>query len=167
MSVLIARQQLVAAAASIVFQSIPQNYADLRLEFVGASSSAGGLDSLQVRLNGDAGANYDWVYNHGNNGAISSAGNNGDSSFRLSTLASAGAGVVSQMSARFGAYAGTVLHKTFMSTGTVGSTVFANGVTDTIGGQWRNAAAIASLTLYPNTGPNFIVGTVASLYADE
>lgn len=81
---LISSQILLNPTATITFSGIPQNYKDLVLEVVAASSTAG--NSIAFTVNGDTATNYSETRMYGD-GATTGSGRN--SNLTLSSLNSA------------------------------------------------------------------------------
>ena len=154
----IATTTLGSAAASITFSSIPATYTDLRLVFVGTTTTGG---SGYCRFNSDSGSNYSATYLRGDGSTASSARSSnydrvpfGDGDYGISTS------VPELDTIDIFSYAGST-NKTCLVTispdkngsGTLGRTV----------SLWRNTAAITSITL-TNGGTNWATGTTATLY---
>ena len=157
---------LGADAATIDFSGIPGNYEDLRLVVQGRSSAAAVQDVLSLRMNGDAGANYDFTVEYISNAGAAADVNVGQTSAELSSIAAATApaDAADAVVVDIPKYARTVFQKGFTTLGgvkqgtTVGS-IFARHAV----GYWRSLAAINRLTLLLTTG-SFKAGTVATLY---
>lgn len=155
----IQRIEAAAALASFDFQNIPSYFNHLRLIVVGRSDAAGvSQATCFCRFNGDAGANYDYIYIgsevFGQTGAF--VGN--------VTGSTAGAALAGGLDVLVPNYAATAFQK-------LGHFQGANKQGTTAGTQrndngaffWRNAAAINRLTAYLGSG-NWIAGSVATLY---
>lgn len=172
---LIQEQVLGSAASNITFSSIPNTYRHLKLIALLASSRAANNDALLLRLNGDSGANYaaNTEYTAGNTTGFAGG-------FVGAALTSLGAAQVCVPAANGTAHAPGVLEADFFyyanttwwksckltlcnldSSLGLQSNVFSEIV---LNGGWRNTAAINAIALTLNTGPNFIAGSIASLY---
>ena len=156
----IATTTLGSAAASITFSSIAASWTDLKLVVVATTA---GQDSVQIRFNGDAAANYshhDLYSNQVSVGAVAIAATD---AIILALSAVASPIPVSFLVDIF-SYAGST-YKTILSSGSGDKNggVVAQGVEITTG-MWRNTAAITSIALTLNGGGNFSTGTTATLY---
>ena len=161
---------LTGTAASVTFSSIPGTYRTLVLMVQSKSDRAATSDSVQCQINGDTGNNYDAIYNY----------ERGDDS-RASGAALAGANIWigyceaatggmadnwSPLVCQFPGYALTDRDKWLQSR----SAVFGDASTAADlfmtwhAGRWQNTAAITSLLIKLNTGPNFISGSRFTLY---
>jgi len=164
--VVIASQTLSSTASSITFSSIPATYTDLRIVFTGLLTTAGTGDTLAMRFNSDAGANYSRTFIQG------------DGSAAISSRATAQeygliAGQIANFNPSFAgvdifSYAGTTF-KTFLSqsadVGTSGGSGQYGDVTSFVN-LWRSTAAITSVQIAPRYGSSgtFAIGTTATLY---
>ena len=148
---------LGSSASSVTFSSIPATYRDLILVVGNLTGSA--TNSLYLRLNGDTGSNYSFVYmNAVSGGTVSSSGTNNLGLF----LGSANAGISSterQTSiANIMDYSATDKHKTALARWNQTAEVAA------IASRWASTSAITSLQVYINGGATMGTGTTASLY---
>ena len=151
---------------SITISSIPGTYLNLKLVGV-LQGNASTQDGVSLQFNGDSGDNYDYSFIYGG-GSLGASGNHGDgqSSAVVAFLADSGqvAHYPSPVEILIPTYAGTTFWKTFLANSMRNS----NGNPDFdvayIGGGWHNTAAITSITLFPNTGPNFTAGSTISIY---
>ncbi len=162
---LIAETILAADAASITFSSIPQTFRHLRLVVFGRCSLATSTTLAYLRMNGDAGATYDWQQLHGNAATVG-AGEGFADIIRAGYIsgANAPAGVASGLSATVFDYARTAWQKAVISlSGGKGNVTSGSLIVVAVSGFWRSNAAITSLTLIAS-GSNFVAGTVATLY---
>jgi hypothetical protein len=158
---------LASPAATVTFPSIPQTYRHLELEIVGRTDAAGtGISGINVRFNGDAGANYDWEFVKGG-GTTASAGNALNATSALGgdlpqASALAGSPGVSRM--RIPLYSGTAFHKVLyglesFKTGTTAASSSAQATTS----WWRSTAAITQIDVIASAG-NFVAGSYVGLY---
>jgi len=163
-------QTLAATNASVVFTSIPQIYAHLKLVLsLRTDEGAASVSQLQLRFNGDTGNNY------ASNGlAISGSTVSGLSQASTAAMDIGAATASTADAGRFGMaevaivdYANTTRHKTCISTGGAqggtGTTIGANSTSRYMTGIWNSTAAINQITLLAN-GNLFQIGSRATLY---
>lgn len=159
---------LSGTAASVTFSSIPQIYRHLRLIIQARTSVAAETDLVLLRFNGDSGANYDVQVLAINAATLTGVAARGNTSIGLGRAegANSRADNFSPTQGWVYGYALTNREK------------WANGLSASFGdvsadadlreeyrtGRWRNTAVITSLTLLPNTGPNFVSGSIFQLY---
>lgn len=166
---LIARQQLGANAASIVFSNIPQTFRDLRLVMRLRGTAAGDQVSAYVQMNAvvsgyDASLTQD--FNTYTGGGIAPGG------FWLTGLVGFHGGFHSAAAASANAFgAGEILINEYSDTTKRKQTFALGGYTDgtrhygmTVFSGNAATAAISSLTLVPTSG-SWLSGSVVSLYA--
>ena len=147
----IASQVLTSTAASITFESVPQNYADLYIVIRGDSATT--IES-GLRFNNDSGSNYSStrIYN-ASGGANSDRFTSGSYAY-IGDLKSAGQTVTVIQVAN---YCNTTTYKTVLTR---------SGYTDyqfSIVSLWRNTSAVNALTLIGNGG-SWSSGTTFDLY---
>lgn len=156
----IATTTLSSPATQIDFTSIPNTYTDLRIVFVGTTSSTGYV--VRVRFNGDSGNNYSSTYIDG-----TSAGSAGSSRYSNVQRLTAGQGFTSTTELNL------VTYDIFSYAGSTNkSTLFTqqqdNNGTGAVAynvGLWRNTAAITTIRLFTDDpSVNFITGSRATLY---
>jgi hypothetical protein len=159
---LIAAQTLSAATTSVIFSAIPQTYNHLKIQYSG-TTTASSKQVLYLRLNGDSGISYDTQ-------AMWATGTTTGALRRLSiTAMEAGALSASSTATTSG---GEVLIPGYSAAGIkmiyAQSSFFIAGdglwVWSASGMWWNNAAAITSITLYPDNGQQFSAGATISLY---
>lgn len=154
---------LGSAAANITFSSIPATYTDLFLVLSGRSSRTGYADDeVLVRFNGST-TGYSYKELQGNGSSATSFGNTNNAIYRGAvTAANATSNTFSNNSYYIPNYAGATNKSVSLDT------TAENNATGTrmviIAGLWSNTAAITSISLTPEVGPNFITGSTASLY---
>lgn len=147
----IATTTLGTATNSVSFTSIPNTFTDLVIVFVGSTASS---DVLAFTFNSDTGSNYSDTYFFGNG---SSAGTGRHTSatriFGTNTDTSQGMNTVHIMN-----YANTNMFKSVAITG--------HRSTDniTFSGLWRSTSAISTVTFITNSGNNYTVGSMFSIY---
>jgi len=167
---LISETVLTGNAASVTFTSIPQGYRHLVLVFSARTDRAAEEDQIDVRLNGDAGANYDWLQIKGDVGVgVATSGARAASSMRLASCegANSAANGFTGGHIQFDYYATADRLKTGYGPG---SGIFGDVNADTDlhlkirYGHRRNAAATTAIALFPQTGLNFVAGSRFTLY---
>lgn len=147
---------LTGTAASVTFSSISQLYRDLVLVAdIGATSS----DALNCRINGDTGANYNYVVAYGTGTAT---GSYSGSSQTLLGLSGYENGVLNtsrtMLQVSFQDYSATNKHKTLLT-----RLNLASDRTWMNAGRWASTSAITSFVIYPGSG-SFTAGTTMALY---
>jgi hypothetical protein len=121
-----------------------------------------------MRFNGDSAANYDWQQLDGSSTTASASTQRGDTSLRAGACEAANsrASSFSPTDAIIYQYDNTSIEK------------FAIGLSGRMGDvsadtdlsiiarlfRWRSTVAITSITLLPNVGPNFVSGSIFTLY---
>lgn len=158
---LISHQKLGSAATDITFSSIPQTYKHLRLICRLRSTRASSNDSICIQFNGDTGSNY----NNQLNGAAAAAGQYGAAGNTKLPVLRASAGTLAAQSFTGGAieipfYNETDAYKTAWGIGVTGLGQYAVAGQ---GGEWKNTAAITSVRVFPDNGPNFAAGSEIDL----
>jgi hypothetical protein len=146
---------LGSSASSVTFSSIPATYRDL----VVVTNVDGTLQSnYWLRLNGDTGSNYSYVFARGNGTTASSSSSAGQTSMRLNGDADvmtdfSHVAVLSIMD-----YSATDKHKTVLIRPNTASRAADMGA-----GRFASTSAITSVLLFLSTG-NFDVGSTFNLY---
>lgn len=154
-----------SGAPSITFSNIPQNYKDLQLRFITRNNRSGqSVDALNIKANGDGGANY---ANHRLQGDGSTASSSGGTSLgyaifaqtpaSIATAGIFGAGVIDILD-----YANTNKYKTFRTLS--GYDANGSGYVGLYSGLWQSTAAINSLTISSNDGSGVLQYTSFALY---
>jgi hypothetical protein len=156
---LIESKTLGTAAASIEFTSIPQDGTDLVLFLSGRTDRSALGDSVYVAFNSST-SGFSSRYLQGNGASVSS----GTEARFLCTVTGASntANTFDSSSIYIPNYAGST-NKSY-STDTVQENNATTSAQTIIAGLWSNTAAITSITITLATGPNFVAGTIASLY---
>jgi hypothetical protein len=149
---------LAAAASSVTFTSIPQNFRDLVLVCTGTTSNTG-INSIIIRFNSDSGSNYPLITMNG-------TGSGTNSAFATNNGALAGLAISSSVNANIAHildYSATNKHKTVLSRGNSlgGSYIRASST------RWANTAVIQSIICLIDTGANFNSGSTFFLYGIE
>jgi hypothetical protein len=152
----IATTTLGSAAASITFSSISSSYTDLRLVFVGGTSTA--TFEMWFRVNSDTGTNYSQTNLYGNGGTGAS---NRASSANYIVLSNTAPGTPTELiTVDLFSYAGST-NKTFLITDSNDKN--GSGFVWRKAGLWRSTSAITSVTVLSEAG-NLVAGTTATLY---
>ena len=135
-------------SSTITFTSIPATYSHLQLRGIARNNNSAD-DSFALTFNSDTGTNYS---RHGLTGSGTAA-----ASYAGSTVANVGIWAISAIANTFGAavidvldYANTNKYKTIRSLN--GYDNNGSGYIVLTSGNWRNTAAITSITLTANAG---------------
>lgn len=166
---LISETILGASAGSISFATIPQTYRTLVFVLSLRTDRVAEVDIPVIQFNGDTGNNYDYAYISANDTTVSSDGVRGAANIwaGLCEAASSTASAFSSIVIFIPSYADTNMFKTVI---VPPSGVFGNVSADTDAfirvnyGKWRSTAAITSVTIDQNTGPNYVQFSRAALY---
>jgi hypothetical protein len=153
----IATTTLGTAGTSITFSSIPATYTDLRLVYVGSTSSS---DGISVRVNGDTASNYSDTSMEGRGTVAASQNLTNRTFWSLAGFWSANTDTTKFMQTLdiFSYTQG--INKTALGT----SSLDKNGSGDVLRTVhlWRSTSVINSLTVAASV--NMPVGTTATLY---
>lgn len=154
----IATKTLTNAQTTLVFSSIPENYRDLVL-VMSAQSSSSTIYNVDIRFNGDAGANYSNVQIIGNGTAAQST--SGTGSTGVSAIIHASTHPSGNVIINIFDYWQINKHKNVLVRDTTPSES-----ARLRSGVWASTAAIRSISIIPNTTfPfNLQVGSTFSLY---
>ena len=155
----IATTTLTSTAATITLSSIPATYTDLILVVNIGANVAG---NMQVRLNGDTGANYSTVTAIAYNNTVTGSGYYGPQSFMYANVASALPTTLGSASAvmQFHNYSNSTTYKNMVAR-------YANvsiPEVDATVSTWRNTAAITSINLSSYSASVYLVGTRVTIY---
>jgi hypothetical protein len=166
--VLIEETILGGAVASVTFSAIPGTYRTLALDAHARTSRVNESDSINWRVNGDSGANYDYSTNQIFNSGVGTADARAQTSARFSVVegSTARANCFAPVLAYWPGYALTSQEKYCKSFGNVvlDMNLDQDVRTSSSTGHWRSTAAITSLIILPNTGPNLASGSRFTLY---
>lgn len=165
----IANSTLTGSAVSIDLTSLPTSYAHLLILAYIRTDRAATLDNLSLRFNNDSTAIYDYNYTVASaSGAPSSVAATAQTAIRIAPNIPGATATAN----RFGCiaflvnhYAGTANHK--VATGnywSLSGTTTADVFTGTCGGNWRSAAAISRITIFPELGTNLVSGCRVTVY---
>ena len=161
---LISSNVLSSSAASITFSAIPSTYTDLVLRWSARSDRSATNDVMRLRINSDTANNYSWTYMSVEGGAPSASTNG--------SLSYIHAGVADAATATSNTFASGELYIPNYLASTKKPVSIINFQEDNItnaqlwclAGLWQGTAAITSVLLYPNIGPNFVSGSSFYLY---
>ena len=153
-------------ASTITFSSIPSTYTHLQLRFITRNNRSGqSVDALNIKANGDSGANY---ANHRLQGDGATATASGGTSLSAAIFAQTpastatasvfGAGVIDILD-----YANTSKYKTFRTLSGFDANT-APGYIGLYSGLWQSTSAINSLTISSNDGSGVLEYTSFALY---
>ena len=153
---------LTASQSSVTFDNLVSTYGSdyKHLQIRTTWSGGGSVNPLRLQFNGDTASNYSLHVLLGNGSSAISAAAASTSFFALGdsvTTTDAFAASVVDILDPFETTkytTGRILH------GRVGSTTFV----ELISGNWRNTAAVNSITIFGNAGINLIAGSRLSLY---
>ena len=159
--ILLERIELNASAASVTFANIPQSgYTDLKIEFSIRTDQSSVNENVYFAFNGST-ANFSarWFFGGGGSGIGSSttgriAGFGNGNTATSNTFGSSTVYIPNYTSANNKSYSGDAVLETNATTAYDGL----------IAGLWSNTAAITSITLTPQTGPNFLQYSTFSIY---
>jgi hypothetical protein len=159
----IAQFVAIGGETTYTFSSLPQTYDDLVIIHNARGDTAANDTQLDMRFNGDTGSNYNYQQLFANGTATSAVRNNSSSLLRINQFAAASstANVFTGGVTEVYAYANNVAFKS--ATGYGGNFDGSNIRSITGAGQWRNTAAITSVTVFPGAGA-FVAGSVITVY---
>lgn len=165
----IEEQELTASAASVVFSPIPQNFRKLVIDVQARTDRAAEIDSVNMQFNADAGANYDIILLRGNGTTASAVTARATTSINIVTIdgASSRASNFTPGTIEIPGYARTDRDKWAYcaNSGSFGNvSADADVFVDVRRGRWQKQTSISSITLIPGVGPNFVSGSVFTLY---
>ena len=151
-------------SSSISFTSIPSTYQHLQVRLMARTNRATEADFLTVIFNSDTGSNYSYHYLQGD-GTSAASSNSVNSPYVLlnrfaassATSGVNGVGVLDVLD-----YANTNKYKTTRSL--AGYDNNGSGVIELDSGNWRNTAAITSITIAPGAGTSFNQYSSFALY---
>lgn len=155
---LLATEILTSTQSSVTFSSIPSGYQHLQIRNV-ASVDGAADGSVRLRLNGDTGNNYSRHFLYGNGSSVGSVA--------ATSVAEMPIGAVNVSTTGFGAGVTDILDAFNTSKYTTIRSLYGIKTSESLiylaSGNWRNTAAITSLTIFPTSG-NFIAGSRFSIY---
>jgi hypothetical protein len=140
---------LAASSSSVTFSSIPQNFRDLILVYLGTT---GAVSGVEARVNGDSASNYSLVRMYsGGGGTGSTTATTNYYPVMYSGLPVTGMSILQIMD-----YSTTDKHKTALTRGSE----YNYSMTEALASRWANTAAITSLSISSsgfNSGSTFIL----------
>ena len=153
-----------AGASSITFSSIPSTYTHLQIRAIARTDRASEGDALGMQFNGDTSNNYS---RHQLNGDGSSASGDGAANTTFMQInrftgASANTSVFGVMVADVFDYANTNKFKTVRTLGGYDNNT--SGLITLNSGNWRNNAAVTSITLYSINSASLVQYSSFALY---
>lgn len=149
--VLLNQIELSSTASSVTFSNIPQGYGDLVLAVDARAAQA----DVRLRINGDTGASYNWLYAEGNGSSGSSNSSANQASFGYFYVSTA-TNFVSVLN--FMDYSATDKNKSLLIRNNQ-----ASARVSMIVGRWANTSAITSIELFTTPTGGYSAGTF-SLY---
>jgi hypothetical protein len=158
---IIQHQELGSAQASITFSSIPQTFTDLLLKVSLRTDRSASEDTVRLQFNSST-SNYSGRWLRADDGNNTASGTIGDRNLLLyQNTASTTSNTFSSAEVYIANYQASQA-KSF-SIDTVQEN---NGGSwrAIIAGLWNDSAAITSITLSPNVGPNLVQFSSATLY---
>jgi hypothetical protein len=158
--VLLERTELNASAASVTFANIPQSgYTDLKIVMSARTDKSAVNENVFLSFNGST-ANFSarWMFGDGsgvgNSTTARIAGFGNGNTATANTFGSSSFYIPNYTSSTNKSYSSDAVLETNATTAYAGL----------IAGLWSNTAAITSITLTPETGPNFLANSTFSLY---
>lgn len=162
--VLISEVVTSSSQASVTFSSIPATWRNLRVIVNGRGDTAASTVNVLLQLNGDTGANYDYMYSQAPAGGSIQAVAATSAIIGNVSGSTAPANVASGTDAVIYNYIGTTFQKyIWQQSGVKAANTVANMFVETGAAWWRLTAAITSVKIFPSAG-NFVDGSVVSLY---
>lgn len=163
----IASTTLTGSAASVTFSNIPQIFRTLALVVQARTDRVLENDALIIRFNADSGANYDDNSVYLTNDTVSGITRRGQDGIRgIAEAANSRANTFSPTFIYVFNYADTNLEKWVDLYASAFGDVSADAdlITYFTGARWRNTDAIATITLIPGVGPNFVTSSVFQVW---
>jgi hypothetical protein len=158
--ILLERTELNASAASVTFANIPQTgYTDLKIVMSARTNKSAVNENVFLSFNGST-ANFSarWMFGDGsgvgNSTTARIAGFGNGNTATANTFGSSSFYIPNYTSSTNKSYSSDAVLETNATTAYAGL----------IAGLWSNTAAITSITLTPETGPNFLANSTFSLY---
>ena len=156
---------LSSSAASVTFSGLGaySNYKHLQIRAVVRTDRTATQDGVTFTFNGDSAANYSWHRLNGSGSSVTST--SGVSTNYMYAFVTTDNGATTDS---FGAMVIDILDPfettKFTTARTLGGIAEgANSWINLASGNWRNTAAVTSITFDQTTGPNFVAGTRFSL----
>lgn len=157
----LANVTLGTTTAAVTFSSISQSYRDLRVVFMGTTTS---LANVLFQFNGDGTATYSKVAMAGRSASSTPTSQaNTSSSAHFNFLTATNSSILSSATLDIFDYSSTDKHKSYLARNSSqeGDGTFSG--TEAIAGRWANTAAITTMYFLPGAG-SFAAGTTIALY---
>lgn len=169
---LIASTVLGSTGTSIVLPSsgsLNQGFKNLRIHLhARVHNNAGNLGTLNIRFNGDTGANYDWLEGYENNGTFTTTATaRGDTSIAIDGAPEALTTDVwwAEYIINIVNYSGTTMNKNLFSYKSSEYSSVAAGISLLYAcGFWRSSSAITSITILPIADVTLEAGSAAYVF---
>lgn len=151
-------------AANITFTSIPQTYDGLYLVLSSRSDRSGANNDAQfMQFNNDTG-NHSYQFVGGNGSSANASSNSGVGFIYVGQLPASTA-----TGSTFGNVGISIPNYTSssnksISVNSIGENNASEAYQRVLGGLWSNSGAITSIKIYPESGPNLVQYSSASLY---
>lgn len=149
-----------------LFPTIFGFYRNLRIMVYGKGDNATNHVGVRMRINADAGNNYDYQLLQAQNAAVTAVESIGNSSGLCGYLVAASGSATNPgaVDIMIPDWSGTVYRKQWYSTSPRHNTDLTNTVyLVTVGGKWRSNVPITRIELFPDAG-NFAADTIISVY---
>lgn len=154
--------------ATVSFSSIGPEYSALKIIGIGRSTAAGtGTDGIQLRFNGDTGANYASQAGNANQSSGTGFQLTAQTSMRVAELIKAGdiATYPCGFEILIPFYTTTTFNKVVLSHySTINNTNINNLFDITVSAHWASTSAVTSMELFTASGSNYVTGTEFRLY---
>lgn len=158
-------EQSISGVSSVTFSSIPSTYRDIRVILRARGTQVAANTQVNITVNGDTGANYDYMTLRGNGATASTNSAAAASAWALQlSAANAPAGVSGTVDLMISDYTGTTFQKDGWAANNMkNGTGIGNLFSQFTSVFWRSTAAITSITFTLASG-NFATGSTATLY---
>jgi hypothetical protein len=163
----IAETALGASAASVTFSNIPQGFRSLLLITQARTDAAAENDNINIRLNNDSGANYDFQQVYGNSTTVAATTNRATSTPQsgITEAANSRSNTFAPAMTLIPGYASTSEKWLLTLTAAFGNVSADTDLFAIVRAvRWRNGNAITSMVIVPQGGPNFVAGSRFQLY---
>lgn len=165
---LISETQLDSSVATVTFAEISNIFRNLMLTLQVRTDRVSEIDNVDLRFNGDSGANYDSQTVRGRDvlaiGQNTIAGT--EATVGLAEAANSRANNFSPSLITIFSYTKTDREKWIITSSTkFGDVSIGTDMDVRVRSlRWRNVSAITSISLMPRVGPNFVSGSIFQLY---
>ena len=157
----IASTTLGSAASSVTFGSggtLPQTYTDLILVMEVKSSYNSTVDGGCIRFYGDTGSNYS-ITRLAGSGSSATSDRQSSATTPIVRIAGNTGSASTPVIYHIMSYSSSSVYKTGLVTSSESQSLITKGVL-----LWCSTAAITSIVVFPENGPNFNSGSTFSLY---